>query len=254
MRDNGDIVWYGVLFDISDRQKSEIETAVAKAALERQIQRELLIGKITQEMRSSLQPEQIFQTAATQIGQAFRVNRCLIHTYVTNPQVDIPLAAEYLEPEWESIGDVSVPIWGNPHVIQMMLQERAIASNNVDLEPLLQAVQPICRLVGLKSMLAVRTSYQGRANGAVCLHQCDRYRSWTEDEIDLLEAVAAQVGIAIAQVQLIDREKQRRQQLDRQNQQLQAEVRTRIRAEQALQESEAELRAIFAAMTDLVLV
>ena len=254
MRDNGDIVWYGVLFDISDRQKSEIETAGAKAALERQIQRELLIGKITQEMRSSLQPEQIFQTAATQIGQAFRVNRCLIHTYVTNPQVDIPLAAEYLEPECESIRNVSVPIWGNPHVAQMMLQERAIASNNVDLEPLLQAVQPICRLVGLKSMLAVRTSYQGRANGAVCLHQCDRYREWTEDEIDLLEAVAAQVGIAIAQVQLIDREKQRIQQLDRQNQQLQAEVRTRIRAEQALQESEAELRAIFAAMTDLVLV
>lgn len=253
-RENGDIVWYGVLFDISDRQKSELETAVAKAALERQIQRELLIGKITQEMRSSLQPEQIFQTAATQIGQAFRVNRCLIHTYVTNPKVDIPLVGEYLAGEWESIRDVPIPICGNPHVVQMMVQERAIASNNVHLEPLLQPVQPICDLVKVKSMLAVRTSYQGRANGAICLHQCDRYRGWTEDEIDLLEAVAAQVGIAIAQVELIDREKERRQQLDRQNQILQAEVRTRLRAEQALQESEAELRAIFAAMTDIVLV
>jgi two-component system, sensor histidine kinase and response regulator len=254
MRENGDIVWYGVLFDISDRKQSDLETATAKAALERQTQRELLTGKITQEIRSRLQSEQIFQTAVTQIGQAFRVNRCLIHTYETNPQVDIPLAAEYLEGEWESMRNVPIPIWGNPHVVQMMLQERAIASHNVDLEPLLAAVQPICRLMSLKSMLAVRTSYQGRANGAICLHQCDRYREWTEDEIDLLEAVAAQVGIAIAQVELIDREKQRRQQLDQQNQQLQAEVRTRIRAEQALQESEAELRAIFAAMTDMVLV
>ena len=84
------------------------------------------------------------------------------------------------------------------------------------------------------------------------MHQCDRYRSWTEDEIDLLESVADQVGIAIAQAKLLEREKQRLQQLDRQNHQLQAEVRTRIRAEQALQESEAELRAIFLAMTDLV--
>ncbi|MEG4394564.1 response regulator [Microcoleus sp. BROC3] len=254
MRYNGDIVWYGVLFDISDRKQAEIEMTGAKAALERQVQRELLIAKITQEIRSSLQPEQIFQIAATQIGLAFGVNRCLIHTYVTTPQVDIPLAAEYREPECESIRNVPIPIWGNPHVVQMMIQDLAIASNNVYSDPLLQAVQPICHKVGLKSMLAIRTSYQGRANGAICLHQCDRYREWTCDEIDLLEAVAAQVGIAIAQAKLIDREKNRLVQLDRQNKLLQAEIRTRICAEQALQESEAELRAIFAAMTDTVLV
>ncbi|PSB31737.1 histidine kinase [filamentous cyanobacterium Phorm 46] len=254
MRDNGDIVWYGVLFDISDRKQAEIETARAKAALERQVQRELLIAKITQQIRSSLQPEKIFQIAATQIGQAFRVNRCLIHTYVTSPQVDLPLAAEYLEPECESIRNVIVPIWGNPHVVQMMIQDRAIASDDVYSEPLLQAAESICRVVGLKSMLAIRTSYQGMANGAICLHQCDRQREWTSDEIDLLEAVASQVGIAIAQAKLIDREKNRLGQLDRQNKQLQAEIRTRVRAEQALQESEAELRAIFTAMTDIVLV
>jgi PAS domain S-box-containing protein len=254
MRENGDIVWYGVLFDISDRKQAEIEMATAKAALERQVQRELLIAKITQEIRSSLQPEQIWKIAATQIGQAFCVNRCLIHTYVTTPQVHIPLAAEYIEPECESIGNVPVPIWANPHVVQMMIQDQAIASNNVYSDPLLQAVQPICHKVGLKSMLAIRTSYQGRANGAICLHQCDRYRSWTNDEIDLLEAVAAQVGIAIAQAKLIDREKNRLQELDRQNKLLQAEIRTRICAELALQESETELRAIFAAMTDTVLV
>ncbi|MEG4802135.1 PAS domain S-box protein [Microcoleus sp. ARI1-B5] len=254
MRDNGDIVWYGVLFDISDRKQAEIETAAAKSALERQVQRELLIAKITQEIRSSLQPEQIFQTAATQIGQAFCANRCLIHTYVTTPQVDIPVAAEYLEPGYESLRNVPVPIWGNPHVVQMMIQDMAIASNNVYSDPLLQAVQPICRLIGLKSMLAIRTSYQGRANGAIGLHQCDRYREWTKDEIDLLESVAAQVGIAIAQAKLIEREKNRLGQLDRQNKVLQAEIRTRILAEQALQESETELRTIFAAMTDTVLV
>ncbi|MEG3969022.1 PAS domain S-box protein [Microcoleus sp. T2B6] len=254
MRDNGDIVWYGVLFDITERKQAEIEMAGAKAALERQVQRELLIAKITQEIRSSLQPEQIFEIAATQIGLAFCVNRCLIHTYVTTPQVDIPLVAEYLQPECESIRNVPVPIWGNPHVIQMMIQDMAIASNNVYSDPLLEAVQPICQKVGLKSMLAIRTSYQGRANGAICLHQCDRYREWTSEEIDLLEAVAAQVGLAIAQTKLIEREKNRIQQLDRQNKVLQAEIRTRVRAEQALQESETELRAIFAAMTDTVLV
>ena len=37
MRENGDVVWYGVLFDISDRKQAEIETTAAKAALERQV-------------------------------------------------------------------------------------------------------------------------------------------------------------------------------------------------------------------------
>ena len=92
----------------------------------------------------------------------------------------------------------------------MMIQDQPIASNNVYSDPLLQAIQTdMPPEMALKSMLAIRTSYQGRANGAICLHQCDRYRSWTKDEIDLLEAVAAQVGIALAQVQLIDREKNR---------------------------------------------
>ncbi len=254
MRGNGDVVWYGVLFDISDRKQSDLERAKAQTALERQIRRELLIGKITQQIRSSLQLDQIFQTAVTQIGQTFGVNRCLIHTYNTNPLVNLPLAAEYVEPNCQSIHNISIPIWGNPHVVQMMIQDRALASSNVYSEPLLQAVLPICHEVNLKSMLAIRTSYQGEANGAICLHQCDRYREWTEDEIDLLESVADQVGIAIAQAKLLEREKQRLQQLDRQNHHLQAEVRTRVRAEQALQESEAELRAIFLAMTDLVLV
>ncbi len=64
------------------------------------------------------------------------------------------------------------------------------------------------------------TSWQGQFNGIIGLHQCDRYRHWTRDEIVLFEAVAAQLGIAIAQAQLLEREKQQRQELQRQNQAL----------------------------------
>jgi GAF domain-containing protein len=62
--------------------------------------------------------------------------------------------------------------------------------------------------------MAVRTSYLGKPNGAIVVHQCDRFRQWTREEIELLEAVAAQVGIAIAQAQLLEQEKQQRQALE----------------------------------------
>ena len=58
-------------------------------------------------------------------------------------------------------------------------------------------------------MIAVRTSYQGKANGMIGLHQYDR-RHWTEDEIRLLKTVAAQMGIAIAQANLLEQDKQQR--------------------------------------------
>lgn len=75
----------GTIHDISDRKHAELKITTAKAALEQQIQRVLLQERITHEIRSSLKPEQVFQTAAIQIGQALGVSRCLIHTYVEHP-------------------------------------------------------------------------------------------------------------------------------------------------------------------------
>jgi signal transduction histidine kinase len=42
------------------------------------------------------------------------------------------------------------------------------------------------------------------------LQQCENIRDWTNEEIELLEAVAAQVGIALAQARLLEQETQNR--------------------------------------------
>ncbi|MDR9403885.1 MAG: response regulator, partial [Halothece sp. Uz-M2-17] len=61
---------------------------------------------------------------------------------------------------------------------------------------------------------AIRTSYQGLPNGIIGLHQCDRYREWTVDEIKLLEDVAEQVGVAIAQAQLLEEKNRQNEALE----------------------------------------
>lgn len=191
----------------------ELERQQATQALQHQLERATLLKHITDEIRQSLNTQQIFETAAIQIGQAFGVSRCLIHTYIPGPLPEKPLVAEYLTPGCASMLGMTIPIAGNPHAQMMMAQDKAIASTDVFADPLLQAAAPICRQIQLKSMLAVRTSYQGQANGAVGLHQCDRFREWTPDEVELLEAVAAQVGIALAQAQLLDQETHQREEL-----------------------------------------
>jgi two-component system sensor histidine kinase/response regulator len=203
--------------DISDRKQAELETVAAKEALESQINRVLLSERITQEIRSSLQPEQIFEIAASQIGEAFSVERCLIHTYIDHPSPRVPIVGEYKQPGLESLIGLEIPVIGNPHAELLLSQDLAVASDNVYTDPLLEAASPIALQLNLKSMLAVRTSYQGKTNGVIAIHQYDHFRHWTDDEIEVIESLGAQLGIAIAQANLLEQEKQQRRELAAQN-------------------------------------
>jgi PAS domain S-box-containing protein len=203
--------------ELAERKRAEEGLRTSQSALQQQVNRAILLKQITQEIRQSLDTKQIFQTTATQLGQALRVNRCVIHTYIATPSRQIPLVAEYLETGYESILELTVPITGNPHAELVLTQDTAVASPDVTIDPLLQAALPICYKIGVKSMLVIRTSYQGEPNGVIGLHQCDSLRNWSEDEIELLEAVADQVGIAIAQAHLLEQEKRQHEQLFQQN-------------------------------------
>ncbi len=215
---------------------TEIAREERERTLQRQYQRVLLLKQITQKVRSTLDTQEIFQTTATQIGRVFGVNRCTIHTYLSQPYPHLPCVAEYLEPGHESALDLELSVTYNPYTEKLLAEDIALASPDVFADPLLESSLPMCRHIGLKSMLAVRTSYQGKPNGIITLHQCDATRQWTPDEIELLEDVAAQVGITLAQAQLLETEVQRQRQLADQNEALDqarqaAEVANRAKSE-----------------------
>jgi signal transduction histidine kinase/DNA-binding response OmpR family regulator len=213
-----------------------IEREKAETMLQRQFERALLLTQITDEIRQSLDSQQIFEIAATQIGRAFKVNRCVIHTYLSDPTSQIPFVAEYLEPGYQSIFNLEIPVSGNPYVEQMLATDVAIAADNVYTDPLLQPAAPLWFSIQLQSILAIRTSYQGEPNGAIGLHQCNEFRHWKADEIELLEAVAAQMGIALAQAALLEQEKRQQEQLRDQNVTLQLAKQASEAANQAKSE------------------
>ncbi|HEY9704570.1 MAG TPA: ATP-binding protein, partial [Allocoleopsis sp.] len=200
----------GVSMNITERKKAEI-------TLEKNLQKIILLKQITQEIRSSLNTDQILQTTAIEVGKTFEVNRCLIHTYNTEPVEKIPVVVEYLVNDSRSMLGLEIPIMGNPHVQKVMGQDQAVVSHNVYTDPLLIWAKDFCEQINLKSMLVVRTSYNGETNGIIALHQCDRYRQWTLDEIELIESVAAQVGIALAQAKLLEKEIKQREELTLKN-------------------------------------
>ncbi|QYO68028.1 GAF domain-containing protein [Leptolyngbya sp. 7M] len=176
-----------------------------------------LLEQITAAMRQSLDTQKIFQMTVTQIGRAFEVNRCLIHSYTSNPAPQLSVISEYVEPGYDATCNLQIPVANNTYVARLLAGDQAIASADVTTEPLLHGMVQVCHRYRIRSLLAVRTSYQGEANGVISLQQCHRVRHWTADEVDLLEAVAAQVGVVIAQARLLDQERRQRQELTLKN-------------------------------------
>jgi signal transduction histidine kinase/CheY-like chemotaxis protein/pSer/pThr/pTyr-binding forkhead associated (FHA) protein/HPt (histidine-containing phosphotransfer) domain-containing protein len=200
----------------------EIERQQSQLALKQQYHRTLLLKEITEEIRQSLNTQRIFQSTVDRLGQAFGISRCVIYAFSEQPTPQIPCIIEYLSAHAKSILNLEIPILGNLHTQKVLSQDSAVVCDDVLSDPLLEGVTSFYRQLEIRSMLAVRTSYQGKPNGLLALHQCDRLRHWQKNEIEFLEAVAGQVGIALAQAKLLELETNHREQLTQQNQELTA--------------------------------
>ncbi len=231
--------------DITERERSRI-------AIEQQLHRSNLLREITDRIRSKIETQHIFETAATAIGRAFQVCRCLIHSYIPQPVPTVPVIGEYLSPGHPSLKSLSITLADNPYLKRVISRERAIACEDLQAEPFWARRNSIQQSIPIQSILGVGIFYQGKANGIISLHQCDQPREWTREETELLEAIAAQLGIAIAQAQLWDNEKQTRMAFEHQNIQLQREIAERRLAQKALKQSEQKYRALVNTSQDVI--
>jgi diguanylate cyclase (GGDEF)-like protein len=62
----------------------------------------------------------------------------------------------------------------------------------------------MARQFAARSLLAAPIVHQGGWLGVVGLHQCDEPRSWEEDEVSLVKAIAQQMAVAISHAQLYE--------------------------------------------------
>ncbi|MBW4464074.1 MAG: GAF domain-containing protein [Pegethrix bostrychoides GSE-TBD4-15B] len=226
----------------------------AEQTLARQSQRNLLLQQVTAAICSQMDSQLALEAAIAQIGQTFRVNRASIHIYVPPPIPEIPLIAEYVEAGYVSMRQISFVLEDGLFLPEVLAQDRAVAAVDVRGDCRVEAMQQLCELSQIKSLLAIRTSYRNQANGVITLQQCDGHRQWTADETASLEMVAAQIGLALAQAKTLEQEQKQLEALGYQNLVLRQEICERRQIEAALKASDAELRGLFAAMVDVVIV
>ncbi|MCT7972050.1 PAS domain S-box protein [Laspinema olomoucense] len=236
---------FGTILDITTRKQVKIQ-------LEKQLVRSELLRGITEKIRSELQLEKLLDTAAQEIRDAFGVSCCEIHTYLESRIPPLQIAAFALAQGCQWSPELEIPLDKTPYTEQFLKSDRSVAINDLETDPLFQPLLAQYPQFQVKSMLLVRTSYKGQPNGALLLHHCACPREWSVGEIELIETIAAQVGIAIAQANFLKREKQARAKLNQKNQQLQQEINARILTETALKTSESKYRNLVETSQDLI--
>jgi PAS domain S-box-containing protein len=219
----------GSMRDISDLKLTE-------DALSQQLNQALLIRQVTDEIRWQIDSQKIFETTVGQVARTFGVNRCILHTYRAQPQPAIATVAVYAEPGYELPLAFKIPLHDNAYILAVLQDDQVLPAVDVLQDSRLMSLQHLWQELQVQSMLAVRTSHQGQPTGVIELHQCDHLRYWSPDDMHLLQAIAAQVGIALQHAKLLEQEQQQRQLLDQQNRSLQHEIRDRQRAQEAIKE------------------
>ncbi len=198
--------------DLADRERLANERNRAEAELARQIQHSMLLERTSAAFRRSLDGTQVFDRALHALSEHFGASRCFIATYAWDDPDSLEILAEFVAPPFQSLRHLRIP---TTHQLahQILGSEHAVAIESMD--PAKNLDDPNRQLLGqdARSTLATRTAHLEQANGMIVLHQCDRVRFWEEEESSLLQSIAGQLGIAIAQFQLSQKEARQAQEL-----------------------------------------
>ncbi len=169
--------------------------------------REALINRLSLAIRASLSLPDVLSTATRELGRALGASR--VHLYMYDPQNPLVHAEhEYVAPNSSSVRHMEMS-FEEPIAQRLLRSPRSIVIQdalNYSEGPseFNEQVRVHAAQVGLRSQILCPLIVNGRFRSALCLHQTDRVRRWTEDEVALVEAVASQIATGIAQAELFE--------------------------------------------------
>lgn len=187
-------------------QAGQYKLLKAYKAISAQEQRERLVNSITSAIRQSLDPGEVFQIAAQELGQSLQVCRCLIYPYKASDR-DVVIQHQHLKPGVDSLLGQVWPLAGNAlfEYVRDAQEIVAIEDTAAKDSPFCQELDALHSLIdqwGIHSWLVVPLVYQKRLVGIIELHHCQSTPySWTEDDRALVDAIAAQLSVAIIQAE-----------------------------------------------------
>ena len=228
-----------------------------------------LFAEISFKIRRSLELKEILRTIVTEVQHVLQADRVLIYQVLADG-TGTPIS-EAVSPAYPAILGMEFPEEVFPVEYQQLYAQgrvRAVADVRDPRAEVADCLMEFVEQFGVKAKLIVpilhslsvhppRTSPPKNAIwGLLIAHQCDRPRQWADFELELMQQLADQISIALAQGelwgQLEEVVAERTAELQAANANLQQEIVERQQAEIALRQSEEQLRSITNALPVLI--
>jgi len=198
----------GVILDISDRKQMEL-------ALQNSLQREQMINHFVQTIRNSLDLEVVFEAATNAIANLLNLEQVTIVQYLSARKVWKQVAVFHqggLE-VFNKMG-FEIPDEGNPFAEQIKRKEIVQVHDTNDIE---DEINRELAKQAFGAWLLVPIIVNDQVWGSLSSHKTYNIKPWESQEVELAQAIANQLAIAIQQATLY--------------QQLQLELAERIQTE-----------------------
>jgi len=192
---------------IADQTGIAIRQAELYQKAESTSTREALVNRLTMLIRASLSLPEVLSTATRELGRALSASR--VHLFLSNSEeFGSPLEHEYLAPETASIKQFQIN-YDDPIGRRLSSSSRPLiiedALNYEDQSTALsEYVRAQAQKLAVRSQINYPIIVKEKFRGVLCIHQSDRVRRWTEDELSLVEAIAERLAVSIAQAELFE--------------------------------------------------
>ncbi|MFM6021850.1 MAG: DICT sensory domain-containing protein [Dolichospermum sp.] len=204
-------------------QASQYKLHKAYRSIAAQARKEKLVNSISTAIRRSLDPREILEVAAQELGQQLQTCRCLIYRAQSTDGKAI-IEHEFLNSDVTSVLGQNWELQHNPLFQQVVERGEGVYVVDTQTDSQFQksgTLSKIVRQFGVRSWLIEPVLYQGKLLGIVELHHCHfPGHEWQPGEVDLVQAIATQIGAALIQAESFAN-------LEELNQQLEALDRTR---------------------------
>ncbi len=192
---------------IADQTGIAIRQAELYQKAESTSTREALVNRLTMLIRASLSLPEVLSTATRELGRALSASR--VHLFLSNSEdFGSPLEDEYVAADVASIKQFKI-IYDDPIGQRLSSSSRPLiiedALNYSDQSTTLSDyVRAQAEKLAVRSQINYPIIVKEKFRGVLCIHQSDRMRRWTEDELSLVEAIAERLTVAIAQAELFE--------------------------------------------------
>ena len=207
-----------VMNSIGEQVGQFIERKQAEEELQRQNLRSQLFTEITLKIRQSLQIKEILQITVTEVQKIIHSDRVLIYQPLADGSettVVEAVVSGWLAIKEKKLTDAYFQAeYTQQYYLQQYRQRRDIELVELDIAEVQKSQMELLQEFEVKSNLVIPILVKEELCGLLIVHQCSSSRQWSSFETHLLRQIADQVGIALAQAQMLNAETQQRRELE----------------------------------------